>query len=88
MIMPENFNAHSLKWNFHCNERRDAVGLETQIERHHLILKNDLGKVTRVTHRNTTSIINLTFTSQKIRVLDSWIMDAELGTPFDYQEIV
>lgn len=70
VILLGDFNAHSPKWNLHFGERSNAAGLEALVDRHDLILNNELGMVTRPTQRNTTSIIDLTFTTQEIRVLD------------------
>lgn len=58
------------------------------MERHNLILTNEPGKATRHTRRDTTSIIDLTFTTTEIRVLDTWIIDDELSTPSDYEVMV
>lgn len=71
-------NAHSLKWNLHCGERRDAAGLETLIKRHGLILNNELGVATRPTRSRRTSIIDLTFTTLDIGAPDTLVFDEEL----------
>lgn len=57
------------------------------IVRDDLILNNKPGKVTRPSHQNTTSVINLKFTTQEIGTLDSWIIDRELSTPSDHEVI-
>lgn len=75
VILLKDFNDHSLEWNLHCGERRDTAGLKTLIERHDLILNNEPGKVTRLTHWTTTAINNLKFTTTDIGELDSWIID-------------
>lgn len=62
-VFQDNFNAYSLQWNVHYGERRDAMGLEMFIETHDLICNNEPGKVTRLTRGQTTSIIDLIFTT-------------------------
>lgn len=87
-ILLGDFNANSPEWNLHCGERRDATGLETLIERHELILNNELGKTTGLTHQKTKSIIDLMFNTHRIGVLDSWIIDQELSPLSDHEVIV
>lgn len=49
VILSGDFKALCPKWNLHCGERRDAAGLETQIERYGMILKNKLRTTSRPT---------------------------------------
>lgn len=88
VILLGDFNAHSSEWNLHCRKKRDAADLQALIEKHYLILNNELEKATRPTRRNTTSIMDLTFTTQEIGALDTWIIDRELSTPSNYEVIV
>lgn len=58
------------------------------IKRHGLILKNEPGITTRLTWRNTMSIINLTFTTREIGALNTWFINGEISTPSDHEVIV
>lgn len=40
VIFLENFNVHSLEWNVHCRQRRDAAGPERLVDTYNLILNN------------------------------------------------
>lgn len=71
MIILEDFNAYSSEWSLHCEERRDVAGLESVIERHDLIMNNELRVATRPTRNSKTSTINLTFTTRDIVTLDA-----------------
>lgn len=70
VILRGNFNVHSPDWNIHCGERTDATGLEGLVDTYNLILNIEPGKATRPTQRKITSIINLTFTTHDIGVLN------------------
>lgn len=64
------------------------AGLEVLIERHDLILNNEPTGAIRLTCRNTTSIINLTFITLEIGALDTWVVDEEFSTSSDHEVIV
>lgn len=53
-----------------------------------MILNNEPGQATRHTCRNTTFIINLTFTNPKIGALETWIIDKKLSMLPDHEVIV
>lgn len=88
MVLLEDFNAHSLKWNLHYGERRDAARLKTLIEKHDLIQNNKPGVVTRPTCNSRISIIDLTFTTPNIRTLNACVIDEELSTPSNHEVVV
>lgn len=71
IILLWDFNAHSAEWNLHYREKRDTTGLEALIERYSLILNNKPGVATIPTGRSTTSIIDLSFTTQQVGVLEA-----------------
>lgn len=64
------------------------MGLGALIEEHYLILNNELGKVTKLIQRNMTSIIDFTFTTPDIGVLDAWKIDDKVSTRSDREVIV
>lgn len=88
VILLEDFNTQSLEWNLHCGEMRDTVSLEALVGGQGLILNNEPEKTIRPTRRNTASIFDLTFTTLEIGALDTWIIDKELSTLSDHEEIV
>lgn len=77
MVLRDDFTAHSSQWNIYCGERREAVGLGTFPETHDLVHYNKLGKATRPTLGQATSIIDLTFSTPGIQTLDSRIIENE-----------
>lgn len=84
IILLGDFNVHSPEWNIHYGERRDTSGFEALMERNDLILNNEPGMTTRLTQRNTTPIIDLTFTTLVITALEVWIINDELSTLSDH----
>lgn len=70
MIVLRVFNTHSLKWNLHVRERRDAARLEKMVKAYDLIQINEHEKVSRPTQRKISSIIYLTYMPSDIDVLD------------------
>ena len=65
------FNAHSPMWNPLISTRTEASPLEYIVENFDLILNNEPGAITRSNARNNKSIIDLTFTTTSIRLLNS-----------------
>lgn len=65
------FYIYSPQWNEHCGERRDTAGLETLVKIHHVICNNILGRETRPTTGQTTSIIDLRLTTPELSMVDS-----------------
>lgn len=65
------FNTLSPQSNIHYGERREASGMEALIATHDLICNNETGNATRPTRGQTTTIIDLTFTTPNLRRLHS-----------------
>lgn len=82
------FNPHSRELNLHCVKRMNTVGLETLIERHHLILINKLAVESRPTQNSRTSIIDLLFPISDIGALNACVINKELSTPSDNEVVV
>jgi hypothetical protein len=53
------------------DRRKDANSLEAIIDKFDLILNNELGAITRPNSRDNNSIIDLTFTTTSIGLLNS-----------------
>jgi hypothetical protein len=62
--------------------------LEAIIDKFDLILHNKPGAITRSNSRDNNSIIDLTFTTTSIRLLNSWLIEEEYTTPFNHELIV
>lgn len=88
VILLGDFNVPSPEWNLPCGEKRDARGLEALIEEHDLIFNSKPGRATKLTQRDITSIIDLTFTTAEIGALDTWVIVRELATSLDHGVIV
>lgn len=88
VILLENFNVYSLKWNLYCRNRRNAAWLETLIEYYDLISTNETGRPTRPTRGQATSIIDLTFSTPELGALDSCVFHEKLATSSDHVRIV
>lgn len=69
-VLLGDFHAHSPEWNIHYRERHDVNGLKALIEAHELISNNGPRNVTRLNIGQATSIIDLTFTTTKLRALN------------------
>jgi len=82
------FNAHSPVWNPLISTRIEASPLEHIVENFNLILNNEPEAITRPNARNNKSIIDLTFTTTSMGLLNSWLIEEELSTPSDYELIV
>lgn len=82
------FNAHSPIWNPLISTRIEAGPLEHIIENFDLILNNEPGAITRPNSRNNNSIIDLTFTSTSMGLLNSWLIEEEYTTSSDHELIV
>jgi hypothetical protein len=88
IILLGDFNAHSPLWNPLISTKIDAGPLEEIIEKYDLILNNEPGVITRPNARKNQSIIDLTFTSTAIGLLNSWTIEEEFSTPSDHELIV
>jgi Endonuclease-reverse transcriptase len=82
------FNAYSPYWNPLTDRRKDANSLEAIIDKFDLILNNESRAITRPNSRDNNSIIDLTFTTTSIGLLNSWLIEEEYTTPFDHELIV
>lgn len=87
-ILFGDFNAHSPIWNPLISTKIEAGPLEQIIENFDLILNNEPGVITRPNARKNKSIIDLTFTTTPIGLLDSWLIEEEYSTPSDHELIV
>lgn len=58
------------------------------METSNLILYNEYGKAKRSKQRKIISIIDLTFTTPDIDMLDTLVIDSELTTPSDHEVLV
>ena len=87
-ILLGDFNAHSPIWNPLISTRIEAGPLEEIVEKYDLILNNEPGVITRPNARKNQSIIDLTFTSTAIGLLNSWTIEEEYSTPSDHELIV
>jgi Endonuclease-reverse transcriptase len=87
-ILLGDFNAHSPYWNPLTDRRKDASSLEAIIDKFDLILNNESGAITRPNSRDNNSIIDLTFTTTSIRLLNSWLIEEEYTTPSNHELIV
>jgi Reverse transcriptase (RNA-dependent DNA polymerase)/Endonuclease-reverse transcriptase len=87
-ILLGDFNAHSPYWNPLMDRRKDADSLEAIIDKFDLILNNEPGAITRPNSRENNSIIDLTFTTTSIGLLNSWLIEEEYTTPSDHELIV
>ena len=87
-ILLGDFNAHSPIWNPLISGRIKAGLLEQIIENFDLILNNEPGVITRPNSRNNKSIIDLTFTTTAIGLLNSWLIEEEYSTPSDHELII
>jgi hypothetical protein len=70
------------------DRRKDANSLKAIIDKFDLILNNELGAITRPNSRDNNSIINLTFTTTSIGLLNSWLIEEEYTTPSNHELIV
>ena len=87
-ILLDDFNAHSPIWNPLISTRIETRSLEEIIEKFDLILNNEPGIITRTNARKNQSIIDLTFTSTAIELLNSWIIEEKYFTSSDHELIV
>jgi len=82
------FNAHSYYWNpLITSSNSEASYLEEIIDRYKLILNNEPGVITRPNLKNNRSIIDLTFTTPELGMLESWGIEEENSTPSDHELI-
>jgi hypothetical protein len=88
VILLGDFNAHSPEWNPRVTDRTGAGPLEKLIEDYMLILNNEPGAITRPGLVHAGSIIDLTFTTIEIGLLDTWAIEEDLPTPSDHELII
>ena len=88
IILLSDFNAYSSIWNPLISTKIDAGPLKEIIKKYDLILNNESGVITRPNARRNQSIIDLTFTSIAIGLLNSWIIEEEFSIPSDHELIV
>jgi hypothetical protein len=88
VILLGDFNAHSSEWNPRATSHTGAGPLEKLIEDYMLILNNKPGAITRPGTTHTGSIIDLTFTTIEIGVLDRWAIEEDLPTLSDHELII
>ena len=84
----DDFNVHSSIWNPLISIRIETESLKEIIEKYDLILKNESEIITRSNTRKNQSIINLTFSSITIELLNSWINKEKFFTFLDHEFIV
>jgi hypothetical protein len=87
-ILLGEFNAYSPYWNPLTERRKNANSLEALIDKFDLILNNEPGAITRPNSRDNDSIIDLTFTTTSVGLLNSWLIEEEYTTPSDHELIV
>ena len=88
MILFDDFNAYSLMWNPLILMRIKVGLLKRIIKNYSLILNNESGVIIRSSMRNNKSIIDLTFTSMSMGLLESWLIEEEYSTSFNHELIV
>jgi Endonuclease-reverse transcriptase len=82
------FNAYSPIWNPLITRLTDITSLEAIINRFDLIFNNEPGIITRTNLTRNKSIIDLTFTTTDIELLDSWAIKEENPTLLNHELIV
>jgi Endonuclease-reverse transcriptase len=70
-ILLGDFNAYSPYWNPLTDRRKDVDSLEAIIDKFDLILNNEPGAIIRLNMRENNSIIDLTFITTSIELLNS-----------------
>jgi hypothetical protein len=70
------------------DRRKDVDSLEIIIDKFDLILNNELGAIIRPNLRENNSIIDLTFTTTSIGLLNSWLIEEEYTTLSNHELIV
>ena len=87
-VLLGDFNAQSPLWDPFITQRKEAGPLETIIEDFDLILNNEQGAITRPGNKTKGSIIDLTFTTTELGLLDLWVIDEDDPTPSDHALIL
>jgi Endonuclease-reverse transcriptase len=91
VVLLGDFNAYSSLWD-PFQTRNNAGPLEDIIAEFGLILNNEPGAITRPAEAVNScylgSIIDLTFITPEIRLLESWAIDIDHPTPSDHELIV
>ena len=87
-VLLGDFNAQSPLWDPFITQRKEAGPLETIIEDFDLILNNEQGAITRPGNKKKGSIIDLTFTTTDLGLLDLWVIDEDDPTPSDHALIL
>jgi Endonuclease-reverse transcriptase len=70
------------------DRRKDVDSLEIIIDKFDLILNNEPGAIIRPNLRENNSIIDLTFTTTSIELLNSWLIEEEYTTLSNHELIV
>jgi Endonuclease-reverse transcriptase len=70
------------------DRRKNVNSLEAIIDKFNLILNNELETITRLNSRENNSIIDLTFTTTAIGLLNSWLIEEEYTTPSNHELII
>jgi hypothetical protein len=69
-VLLGDFNAQSPVWDPFIIQRKEAEPLKTIIEDFDLILNNEQGAITRLKNKTKGFIIDLTFTTTELELLD------------------
>ena len=86
-LLVGDFNAHSPYWNSLCRRRIRADQLESIIDRHKLLVNNEMTTPTRPKQTSGCSIIDLTMSTPDLGYLPVWTIDPEYATPSDHELI-
>jgi hypothetical protein len=70
------------------NRRKDVDSWEAIINKFDLILNNKLRTIIRLNSRENNSIIDLTFITTSIELLNLWLIEKEYTTPSNHELIV
>jgi hypothetical protein len=91
VVLLRDFNAYSPLWDL-FQTRNNAGPLEDIIAEFGLILNNEPGAIIRPTEAVNScyigSIIDLTFTTPEIGLLESWVIEIDHLTPLDHELII
>ena len=84
-LIVNDFNAHSHVWNLKCTRRLNATQLKESIEKHDLLINNELNKFTRLVNR---AMINLILIIVKLKSLILWSIFENYSFSFDHELIL
>ena len=80
-----NFNAHSHVWNSECTRRLNATQLKELIEKHDLLINNELNRFTRLASK---AMIDLILIIVKLESLILWSISENYSFSFDHELIL